>query len=135
PLGSAAAFSPDGLTVAIGCHPLNPEQEIFLWDTQSGRALGACIGHKMGIAALAFSADGRTLASASHDDTLNLCNRATQQELLDFTGLDASAGKLLFSPDGSTFAVELVGNNSGVRFYSAKPVQETSQPSSRTPLP
>jgi serine/threonine protein kinase/WD40 repeat protein len=134
PLGSAAAFSPDGLTVAIGCHPLNPEQEIFLWDTQTGRALGACIGHKMGIAALAFSADGRTLASASHDDTLKLWNLATGQELLDFTGLGASAGKLLFSPDGSTFAVEF-GNNFGVRFYSAKSVQDPSRPPSRTPLP
>jgi WD40 repeat protein len=49
---------------------------------------------------MAFSPDGKTLASASDDSTLRLWNVATQQELLSVRQLGVGLRGLAFSPDG-----------------------------------
>ena len=58
--------SPDGKVVA-GC--LNREV-IALWDAFTGKQLGRLEGHRGDIASLCFSADGRSLVSASADTTI-----------------------------------------------------------------
>jgi WD40 repeat protein len=119
-LGPAAAFSPDGKEVAIASDPLVAEQMIGVWDIKTGRYLGACIGHKQGIGGLAFSADGRTLASTSHDSTLKLWNTATLQQLLNFS-IPVGLSNPCFSPDGTLLAVEqsFSVQQRGIRLYSA----------------
>ena len=73
------------------------------------------------MSSLAFSPDGKTLASASDDSTLKLWNVATQQELLTIRRLGGALRGLTFSPDGQW----LVGGGSfsqqsgGLRFYPA----------------
>jgi WD40 repeat protein len=59
--------------------------EIRLWSTKTGALLRPPLkGHIVGVSALAFSRDGKTLASSSGDLTLRLWNVATGQELLQF---------------------------------------------------
>src|SRR5262249_11449312 len=127
PPGPAAAFSPDGRVLAIASDPLEPEQSIQFWETAHGKPVGACMGHKQGILSLAFSADGKTLASGSHDNTIKLWNTATRQELLSISHPGAGFGGLLFSPDGQLLVTTQAGQERGLRFLSAPVLDEISE--------
>jgi WD40 repeat protein len=120
PLGPVATFSPDGHLLAAVSDPFEPEQAIWIWETKEGKALGKCIGHKQGIASLAFSEDGKTLASASHDNTLRLWNTATQQELLSWAQIGIGGAGLLFSPDGQLLVAGQSGKERGLRSFDGK---------------
>lgn len=72
-----------------------------------GESLAALKGHTKGVLALAFSPDGKTLASAGLDLSLRLWHVATGEELLSFTELPAQVNGLAFSPDGNTLAAAL----------------------------
>lgn len=66
-IGSTLAFSLDGKLLAVGA-----EKTITLWDVASHKEVGAITGHTDRINSVAFSPDGRTLASSSNDDTVRL---------------------------------------------------------------
>src|SRR6185369_5796456 len=67
PLG--VAFSTDSRTLAYN---ENVYGAILLWDIASRSVIGALNGHESFVSALAFSPDGQTLASGSHDRTARL---------------------------------------------------------------
>jgi hypothetical protein len=64
----AAAFSPDGRTLALA----GARGDIILWDESAGRPRGTLRGHRGRVWALAFSPDGRRLASGGNDMTVCL---------------------------------------------------------------
>jgi WD40 repeat protein len=128
PLGPAVAFSHDGRLLAAASNPLEPEQSIRVWETVRGSLLGTCIGHKQGIMCLAFSADDKTLGSASHDNTLKLWNVATQQELLSLSGPGLGTDGLVFSPDGRLLACNQGLRERDIRVFSASPNEEDGEP-------
>jgi WD40 repeat protein len=61
-------------------------------------------GHSGPVAAVAFSSDGKTLATASADHTGRLWNAHTGAELFALKGHDGPVGAIAFSPDGSLVA-------------------------------
>jgi WD40 repeat protein len=63
-----AAFSPDDRVVAAGSGD-DRKNEIRLYEMASRKQIVSLRGHQDGISALAFSADGRLLASGSYDQT------------------------------------------------------------------
>jgi WD40 repeat protein len=53
---------------------------------------------------VAFSPDGKTLASGSDDNTIKLWDAQTRQELAALKGHAGSVYSVVFSPDGETLA-------------------------------
>jgi WD40 repeat protein len=70
--GSGLALSPDGKTLAVGEENYGGASVVRLWDAEAGRPLGVLHGHTGAITALAFSPDGRLLASGGWDTTVLL---------------------------------------------------------------
>ncbi|MEG4584030.1 AAA-like domain-containing protein, partial [Microcoleus sp. MOSTC5] len=61
-------------------------------------------GHSNSVNSVAFSPDGKTLASASSDHTIKLWNVQTQKPIATLTGHSNSVWSVAFSPDGLTLA-------------------------------
>lgn len=115
----SVAFSPDGKMLASTTAPwgneLEPPKEqdprIRLWEVATGKSMGAFVGHGQGVGIVAFSPDGKTLASASNDKTLadvtlRLWNVATRKEIRRWEGTKDKKRfvTLTFSPDGKVLA-------------------------------
>ncbi len=95
----AIAFSPVASILAAGDSA--PDGQVFatkkggastvrLWDPASGRQLREMQGHEGGVTAVAFSPDGKTLVSASHDSTVRFWDPATGKQIRQIQVPDAS---------------------------------------------
>ena len=94
------AVSADGTRLASSSG--NVETFIRLWDAPSGRELGRLEGHRAYVIGLQFWPDGRTLGSASADQTLRLWDVETRQARATFRGNRSEVWRLALLPDGNT---------------------------------
>jgi WD40 repeat protein/serine/threonine protein kinase len=67
-----------------------------------GAGMTSCAGHNGTVIAVAFSPDGRRLASASADATIKVWNTADGQQMYHFRGHTGAVTAVAFSPDGGT---------------------------------
>ncbi|MEG4005324.1 AAA-like domain-containing protein [Microcoleus sp. Pol1C5] len=61
-------------------------------------------GHSNSVNSVALSPDGKTLASASSDNTIKLWHLESQKPIATLTGHSNSVNSVAFSPDGKTLA-------------------------------
>lgn len=62
------------------------------------------VGHTDEVLCLAYSPDGKTIASGGRDRSVRLWHAATGQELISFTNLPAQINGIAFSADGTMLA-------------------------------
>ena len=98
----APAFSLDGKKLALNEYGSG----IGIWDAATGKPLLGVDGHRVDVSLLAFSPDGKSLASggSSGEGTLLVWDLATKKIRLRFPGDLEALGCLAWSPDGKTLA-------------------------------
>jgi len=78
--------------------------QVQLWDVASGRELGAIKGHGRGVSKVAFSRDGKMIATGATDNSIKIWDVATHNELRTLTGHTAGIESMDFTPDGRLLA-------------------------------
>ncbi|MGH4010703.1 MAG: TIR domain-containing protein [Pseudonocardiaceae bacterium] len=106
---NAVTFSPDGRTLATATGtaqnpPLASDYTLTLWNPAERPFPIKLTGHTDRVTDVAFSPDGRTLATASRDRTVGLWDLASRTRLATLTGHTAPITAVTFSPDGRTLA-------------------------------
>jgi RNA polymerase sigma factor (sigma-70 family) len=110
---NSVVFSPDGKTLASGSgallDPARPWDrrdagEVRLWDVATGTEKSTLKGHTVPVLSVAYSPDGKTLASSSHDNTIKLWDATTGKELATLKGHTAWVIVVVFGRDGKTLA-------------------------------
>lgn len=117
----SVAFSPDGRTVAAsllemksGVNLTAPPTDysfgeyytfaLRLWDATTGREIATITDHVDNVMAIAFSPDGRTLASGGFDAKIRLWDAQTGREKGMLAGHNLAVNAIDFSPDGKMIA-------------------------------
>ena len=76
------------------------DKTIRLWDAATGEHLQTLEEHTNGVNSVAWSPDGKRLASASDDKTIRLWDAASGEHLQTLEGHTDTVYSVAWSPDG-----------------------------------
>ena len=100
---AALVFSPDGKTLA-SASGWGGDRAIWLWDVDTGQVRKKLPVSTRYVFSLAYSPDGKLLASGNWDKTVSLWDAVTLEKMPDVAGHNAWISSVAFSPDGKVLA-------------------------------
>ncbi len=103
-------YSPDGSLIAVG----DDNGEVRLFHAASGQPCLRCVGHSDVVGALAFSPDGKSMASASYDHSIRLW-RTDDGRCVNIFLHQSWVYSIAFSPSGKMLAS--AGEDGTVRLW------------------
>jgi WD40 repeat protein len=107
-------FSPEGTRIAAA---RSEDSRVRVFDADSGRSVSVLEGHTAMVRGVAYSPDGRRLASCGEDQTVRVWDTASGQLLQTLRGHTGGVDCVAFSPEGRRLVSG--GSDSTVRRWSA----------------
>jgi WD40 repeat protein len=127
----SVAFSPNGKTIASGSGNISlrdnsmlltdMDDTVKLWNLE-GKEIQTLKGHSSSVLSVAFSPDGKTIATGSMDNTVKLWN-LEGKEIQTLKGHDSYVLSVAFSPDGKTIATGSGDKTVKLRNLEGKEIQ------------
>jgi WD40 repeat protein len=117
---AAFALSPDGKQLAgIGEGPRPLQPAVRVYELETGKEIAVLTGHRLPVRCLAYSPDGKRLASGGQDEEIKLWDIATGQALLSLPEQSGHIQSLVFSPNGHRLAAS---SPNGITIWDATPL-------------
>jgi WD40 repeat protein len=93
--------------LGVACLGLLPVSPV---SAQEPKLRATLHGHTQAVVSVAYSPDGKTLASASYDGTLKLWDVTSGKERTTLRGHTGCVGSVAFNPDGKALASAIMGS-------------------------
>ncbi len=120
---TSLAFSPDGAVLAAARDA--PGSPVTLLEARTGRERGVLAGHAAQVSAMVFWPDGRTLATASMDQSIRIWDVATKTLRRTMRGHTRPVTGLLLLADGTTLVSSSADGT--VRFWDTAADRRNAQ--------
>jgi WD40 repeat protein len=111
----ALTFSPDSRSIAAA---RGDDGHVLIFDAESGRLVTALDGHFGNIRSVAYSSNGRWLATCGDDQTIRVWDVEARRSLHTLRGHVGGVYAVAFSPDGRRLVSG--GSDSTVRLWDAE---------------